>query len=61
MLFKLSMELQDEGIFVPPAVYPAVPKKRARLRFCLTSGHTFEQIECALNKVQELMKKEGLL
>ncbi|MFM1524105.1 MULTISPECIES: aminotransferase class I/II-fold pyridoxal phosphate-dependent enzyme [Helcococcus] len=61
MSFKLSMELQDEGIFVPPAVYPAVPKKRARLRFCLTSGHTFEQIECALNKVQELMKKEGLL
>ncbi|MFM1514624.1 aminotransferase class I/II-fold pyridoxal phosphate-dependent enzyme [Helcococcus ovis] len=61
MSFKLSMELQDEGIFVPPAVYPAVPKKRARLRFCLTSGHTFEQIQYTLDKVQELMKKEGLL
>lgn len=61
MSFKLSVELQEYGIFVPPAVYPAVPRNKARLRFCVTSGHSFDQIEYALDKVKELMNKEGLM
>jgi 7-keto-8-aminopelargonate synthetase-like enzyme len=37
--FALSVELGNRGVFVPPAVYPAVPKGKARLRYCVTSGH----------------------
>ncbi|MDD3336230.1 MAG: aminotransferase class I/II-fold pyridoxal phosphate-dependent enzyme [Eubacteriales bacterium] len=47
--FALSAALQKQGVFVPPAVYPAVPKNKARLRFCVISDHKPEQIEKALD------------
>ena len=59
--FKLSMLLLEEGIFVPPAVYPAVPKHQARLRFCLTSEHHAEEILLALDVLERLMREEGLI
>ncbi len=47
--FVLSTALGDMGVFVPPAVYPAVPKNKARLRFCVISEHRPEQIIHALD------------
>lgn len=47
--FRLTMEMLDEGVFVPPAVYPAVARGQARLRYCLTSAHREEQIVYALD------------
>ncbi len=57
--FALSAELLKEGVFVPPAVYPAVPKGQARLRFCLTSAHKREQAEYALQTLDRLIKEHG--
>jgi 7-keto-8-aminopelargonate synthetase-like enzyme len=47
--FLLSTALAERGVFVPPAVYPAVPKNKARLRFCVISEHKPEQIVTALD------------
>lgn len=47
--FALSTELENRGILVPPAVYPAVPKNKARLRFDVISEHKPEQIIKALD------------
>jgi 8-amino-7-oxononanoate synthase/acyl carrier protein len=58
--FMLSSEMLEKGIFVPPAVYPAVPKHQARLRFCLISEHKKEQIVYALDTLDALMEKHGL-
>ncbi|MCL2442690.1 MAG: aminotransferase class I/II-fold pyridoxal phosphate-dependent enzyme, partial [Treponema sp.] len=58
--FALSEAMFESGIFVPPAVYPAVPANKARLRFCLTSCHNKEQIDLALNALQELSKKMNI-
>ena len=52
--FLLSNKLREHGVFVPPAVYPAVPKNKARLRFCVISEHKPEQIEEALDKLVAL-------
>jgi len=52
--FALSAALLEKGIFVPPAVYPAVPANKARLRFCLTSCHKKEQIEHSLDVLKEI-------
>jgi len=52
--FALSAALLEKGIFVPPAVYPAVPVNKARLRFCLTSCHNREQITQALDVLKKL-------
>lgn len=60
--FMLSKQLENEGIIVPPAVFPAVARGQARLRFCLTSEHKEEQIKFALKKLHELMQPfPGLL
>ena len=58
--FMLSFEMLDNGVFVPPAAYPAVPKHQARLRFCMTSEHKKEQIVTALDLLDSLMENHGL-
>ena len=55
--FLLSNKLRERGVFVPPAVYPAVPKNKARLRFCVISEHKPEQIVEALDKLVALSKE----
>jgi 7-keto-8-aminopelargonate synthetase-like enzyme len=58
--YRLSLEMLDKGVFVPPAVYPAVPKHQARLRFCLTSEHKKEQIVKALDILDKLFDEHGI-
>ena len=57
---KLSNALRREGVFVPPAVYPAVPRGEARLRFCVTAAHRPEQIVEALDKLAACAAKLGI-
>ena len=54
--FVLSHALRQQGVFVPPAVFPAVPKGKARLRFCVISEHHPEQIIQALDTLVETAK-----
>ncbi|MBE5815608.1 MAG: aminotransferase class I/II-fold pyridoxal phosphate-dependent enzyme [Clostridiales bacterium] len=58
--FALSNEMRRRGVFVPPAVYPAVPKNKARLRFCVISEHQPEQIVRALNVLEEAAEALGI-
>lgn len=55
--FLISNILLERGIFVPPAVYPAVPKGQSRLRFCVTSEHKEEQIIKALDMLMDIVKE----
>lgn len=58
--FLLSNMLRHMGVFVPPAVYPAVPRGKARLRFCVVSDHKKEQIVEALDKLQTAANMAGI-
>lgn len=58
---KLSAELLKEGIFVPPAMYPAVPMGESRLRFTISSTHSIDQLEKAVSTLAKLMREEGFL
>ena len=58
--WELSNRLRKKGVIVPPAVYPAVPKNKARLRFCVISEHKPEEIREALDKLQECAKEAGI-
>lgn len=58
--FALSNELEKRGVLVPPAVYPAVPKGKARLRFGVISEHKPEQITKALDTLVEAAKDLGI-
>ncbi len=58
--FALSNELENRGILVPPAVYPAVPKNKARLRFDVISEHKPEQIIYTLDTLVEAAMDLGI-
>jgi len=59
--WELSNRLRKKGVIVPPAVYPAVPKNKARLRFCVISEHQPEEIIEALDKLKECAEESGIL
>ena len=58
--FFLSNKMRENGVFVPPAVYPAVPKNKARLRFCVISEHHPKQIVQALDTLMKLADETGI-
>ena len=58
--FLLSNMLRKRGVFVPPAVYPAVPMGKARLRFCVISEHQTEQIIYALDQLEICAREAGI-
>ncbi|MHC1787108.1 MAG: aminotransferase class I/II-fold pyridoxal phosphate-dependent enzyme [Christensenellales bacterium] len=58
--FLLSNLLRHKGVFVPPAVYPAVPRGKARLRFCVIADHNREEIIKALDTLQEAAGEAGI-
>jgi 8-amino-7-oxononanoate synthase len=61
LCFKMCRVLNDEGIFVNPVVSPAVEAGHALLRVSLMATHTFEQIDCALEKFQKVGKHLGII
>ena len=56
----LSNEMQKRGVAVPPAMYPAVPRGKARLRFDVTSEHKKEQITYALDQLVDAARTLGI-
>ena len=59
--FLLSNKLRERGVFVPPAVFPAVPRNKARLRFCVISEHRRDQIVQALDLLVRLAAEENIV
>jgi 8-amino-7-oxononanoate synthase len=58
---KLTMQLQDDGVFVNPVVYPAVCKEDTMIRFSLMATHTHEHVDIALDKIYKHSKQLGIL
>ncbi len=56
----LSNLMREKGVFVPPAIYPAVPRGQARLRFCVTAAHKPEQIKEALDALEACCAECGI-
>lgn len=49
---KLSERMLLRGINVAPVTFPGVPMQSARLRFFLSSGHTIDQVDFALETLR---------
>lgn len=54
-VIKIALELQKEGFGVRGILYPTVPKDRERLRFCLHSHNSREEIVSILGLLAKLM------
>merc|ERR1719198_1519369 len=55
-----SRECYKRGLAVVVVGLPAVPLLQARARFCISAGHTREQLDDALEKLTEITKLLGL-
>lgn len=58
---RISSLLMQRGIFIPPAMYPAVPMGESRMRVTISSTHSIEQLEEAITALSEIMHEEGFL
>jgi glycine C-acetyltransferase len=56
-----SRALFDEGVMGTGIAYPTVPEGKARIRLILTSEHTRTQLDRALETLERVAKRMGLL
>jgi glycine C-acetyltransferase len=49
-----ARRLRDFGVIVAPVMFPAVAQGSARLRVCVTAGHSLEQLDFALDAFRKL-------
>lgn len=59
--FEMTRECQMNDQFVLPVVSPAVPQGLARLRATVTAAHEPDEIERAMNVIEEAGKKIGVI
>jgi glycine C-acetyltransferase len=57
----LSRSLWEEGVFTPPIVYPTVAKGSARVRTIITSEHSEDDLQQALDAFEKTGRKLGLI
>ena len=55
---RLSEDLLSNGFLVPAVRYPAVPKKKARLRITVSAAHQKDEIVRFLKCIKELWQNE---
>jgi len=56
-----SRALFDEGVLGTGIAFPTVPEGKARIRLMLTSEHTREQLDQALETIERVAKGLGIL
>lgn len=57
----MSRRLHEMDIYVNPVVYPAVPKKSARIRMSIMSAHTKEHLDKALGALEIVGKEYNII
>lgn len=55
LLYELAHALRQRGLFVAPVDYPTVPIDRVRFRANMTAAHTREDVDRALQILQDVM------
>jgi glycine C-acetyltransferase len=58
---EFSRALFDEGVMGTGIAFPTVPEGKARIRLILTSEHTQSQLDQALETIERVAKKIGIL
>ncbi len=58
---EFSRALFDEGVMATGIAFPTVPEGKARIRAILTSEHTRAQLDRALETLERVAKRMGIL
>lgn len=60
-VYRMTMRLQDEGVFVNPVVSPAVPAGRAMIRTSYMATHTREHLDRGLDALARVGRELGVI
>ncbi len=58
---EFSRSLFDQGVMATGIAFPTVPEGKARIRMILTSEHTSKQLDQALETIERVAKRMGIL
>jgi len=58
---QFSRELFEEGVFAMSLGFPTVPRGKARIRVMISSAHTHEDLDLALEKFAKVGRKLGVI
>ena len=61
LTMDFSRELFNEGVFATGIAYPTVPEGKARIRTIMTATHTKEELEQALEVLENVGRRIGIL
>lgn len=59
--FRMTIRLQEEGVFVNPVVSPAVPPGRALIRTSYMATHTRDHLDRALEAIAKVGREMGVI
>jgi 8-amino-7-oxononanoate synthase len=59
--FRMTIRLQEEGVFANPVVSPAVPEGRAMMRTSYMATHTRDHLDRALEAFREVGREMGVI
>ncbi len=59
--FMMTGLMEQEGVFVNPVIYPAVPKDNSIIRVSLSAAHKKEDLQFTLDKFKLIGKKLALI
>lgn len=61
LVMEMTHRLHQRNILVNPVPYPAVPRKLTRVRLTVTAGFDQQQLEYAMNAIEEIAIELGIL
>jgi 8-amino-7-oxononanoate synthase len=59
--FKMTIRLQEEGVFANPVVSPAVPQGRAMMRTSYMATHSRDHLDRALEAFRKVGREMGII
>jgi 7-keto-8-aminopelargonate synthetase-like enzyme len=59
--FRMTIRLEEEGVFANPVVSPAVPPGRAMIRTSYMATHTREHLDRALGAFAKVGRELGVI
>ena len=61
LAMRFSDELFKEGVFAQGIGYPTVPEAKSRIRTIVTATHSREQLQFALDVLEKVGKRLGII
>ena len=61
LVFEVAERLMDAGVYLNPVRYPAVKRKRSRLRVSISAAHEPAELEEAADRIAEVLRAVGVL